>query len=94
MERNNRCRSGFTLPELIGSIAILGGVAGFCYVGYVGVSALRKYVNAPEVERANVIGGPEPELYMERDRKYFCAEIDGMPVEEYLMRDSVRDNKH
>jgi len=69
------------------------GVMAFVVIGatvfgyYVGKSGRSQDV--PEVQRTNVIGGQEPELYMERDGTRFYAEVDGRPVGEYSIRNEL-----
>ncbi|MCK4670832.1 MAG: hypothetical protein KAT43_06525 [Nanoarchaeota archaeon] len=69
----------------IATFVLLG--AAFVAMGfgvYHGIRALQKYANAPVVERANIRGGAETELFIDRDGKKFYAEYDGKSIEDYL----------
>ena len=79
---------GFTLIELaVVNVIVLSAIAGLAATIYFGTKigkALDKYTSRPVVEKANVIGGPRIETYIEKDGKRFYAEIDGQPIEKYL----------
>ena len=82
MRSNNR--KGFSAIEglvvsVIGAI-VIGVVAGV----YFGGRAIYRAVTTPEVERANVRGEPETELFITEDEDRAYAEIDGRPIKEYL----------
>ncbi len=75
---------GFTIKE-VSIILIFGGLGTLTMYGaFQAVRALNKYINEPSYERANVTGGPEAELFIDKDGKRFYAEIDGKPVLNYL----------
>ncbi len=81
-----KAKKGFALTDLlvvVGTIVVSGSVGFALQRVY---SAVKKYTNNPVVERANVINGPEAELFIEKDGKRFYVEIDGKPVSEYLKK--------
>lgn len=87
IERKFKKNQGATSIEygMIASIALsVVALSAMVYGGYIGVLALQKYVNKPTEQRANVGFGDKAELFMEKDGKKFYAEIDGMPIQEYL----------
>lgn len=81
-------RKGFTLVEL-GMVA--GALASVVFAGtivYFGGKALIKYGNEPslQVERVNVLGDTRAEEFIELNGKKYFAEVDGIPVTEYIRK--------
>jgi hypothetical protein len=81
-----RNEKGFTAMEMIGAGALAAAIVVGGYLGYKGKFDLNKYLNRPAVQKANVIGGPQAELFIDKDGLRFYSEIDGKPVEEYLKK--------